>query len=217
MDKTNFWETKNNLDDSKIVYQFVKPYHGNRQIDFGNTISLHLLDLLVHYGVDINNHINSTSFYYESEENKGLTLFINVNLKDGKVSKSYIRSKIGILKKVQDTPIHVEVIGKGSSYPFLHYNITDNLDDLADGLFLFTMQVEDKRPNIEFSHSILKFESVSGNSKEVIAQAKLNGAVHVLYSDFDSMFRMQDIIEDIKAGENYKHQIALYPETAYIP
>lgn len=217
MDKTYFLEVDNVFDNNKLIYRFTQPYSGIDTEGFGRTVIKQLLDLFKYYGVDINSHISSTSFHLEDGEGNSRIYYLDVNLRNGTESKSHIRRKVGVLKKVQPSPIRITVHGKDHEYHFITYNITDQINENANGLYLFTMMVEDDRPNLEFSHSIIKFDSVEGNNKEVIAHAKANGALHFLYYDCDSEYQRQLIIEDIKNGENYKYQLTNFPETEYFP
>ncbi len=71
---------------------------------FGSTISLQLLDLFKYYGVEINFHVSKTNYRIEDGEDNSQIFFIEVSLRQGKESKSHIRSKIGVLQKYKVRP-----------------------------------------------------------------------------------------------------------------
>lgn len=217
MDKTYFLEIEDRFDDNKFCYKFTEPYDGLNIDERAYAIIKQLLDLFKYYGVDINSHISNTGYHIEDGEGNSRNIILDVNLNEGKLSKSHIRSKIGVLQKVQATPGQIDVYGKSAKYYFDVHNITEPINENASGIYLFTILMEDSRQNVEFSHSILKFDSVAGNNKEIIEFAKANGALHFLYNDCSSEHKRQEIITDIKEGENYKYQIETFPDTGYFP
>jgi len=212
MDKTYFFEVPNRFDSDKLVYCFTKRYKGENLENYAQrTIVLQFYDLLAHYGVDYNEHVSRIMVQIEGEERQSKQIILNVELNDGEKSKSYIRSRIGVLQPVQSTPKNITVYGANSEYLFVVKNITEDIPENLPGIYLFTVLVEDSRPSIAYSHSILKFDSIDGSNKEAIEFAKGNGAYNVLYCDCGSENKRQEIIEDIKNGINYKFQLEAFP------
>jgi len=212
MDKTYFLEIEDRFDDNKFCYKFTVPYNGQDIDGRAYTVIKQLLDLFKYYGVDVNRHISNTSYHIEDGEGNSRNIILDITLNEGKLSKSHIRSKIGILQKVQATPRQIDVYGRSAKYRFDIHNIAEPINENALGVYLFTIQVEDSRENVEISHSILKFESVAESNKEIIEFAKANGALHILYSNCGYEIKRQEIITDIKEGENYKYQIENFPD-----
>lgn len=217
MDKTYFLEIEDRFDDNKFCYKFTVPYNGLDIDGQAYAAIKQLLDLFKYYGVDVNRHISNTGYHIEDGEGNSRNIILDVNLNQGKLSKSHIRSKIGVLQKAQATPRQIDVYGKSAKYYFDVHNITEPINENASGIYLFTMLMEDSRQNVEFPHSILKLDSVAGSNKEIIEFAKVNGALHFLYNDCGSEHKRQEIINDIKEGENYKYQIETFPDTGYFP
>lgn len=217
MDKSYFLESEAGFEGNKICYRFTEPYKGLDIDGRAHAGIKQLLDLFDYYGVDIIRHVSKTGYHIEDGEGNSRNIILDVHLNEGKLSKSHIRSKIGILQKVQATPRQIDVYGKSAKYSFDVHNITEPINENAPGIYLFTMLMEDSRQNYEFSHSILKLDSVAGSNKEVIEFAKVNGALHFLYNYCGSEHKRKDIITDIKEGENYKYQIETFPDTEYFP
>ena len=141
---------------------------------------------------------------------------IRVNLREGEISKSHIRNKIGILQRTPTAINRIQVYGSTMEYDFNAHNIIDEVDEFNPGVYLFTILMEDNRPGFELSHCIIKFDSVGSSNKEAISFAKENGATHFLYSFINENER-EGVIEDIKNGSNYKMQLESYPEIGYLP
>jgi hypothetical protein len=116
---------------------------------------------------------------------------------------------------IPSTPLNGYIDGKSiEKYTFYCYNIDDNkINDNAPGVYLFTIM---KPVNTEIgerpSHINLSIISVEENNVEKIKTAKDKGAKYLWYLPENSEIRRQEILEDIKAGKSYQHQLATFPE-----
>lgn len=216
MDKTYFLELENKrFENDIILYKYLPDVKGMTD-GFLNTIKKHFLDLLTYYGVDINKHISFTDHYIDND-NKAV---LKLNLNHAEISRRHIIERIGILKKSEIAPYYTfGVDGNKKQYNFILLNIDFDVDQSNTGLYLFTIRLEDCRGE-HFSinknpHVILNFSIVMENVKDAIDFAKQNGALHMLYMSVSSEYRMKEIVQDIKEGENYISQLEVFPYIGY--
>ena len=220
MDKTYFLEEEV-FDDNKMVFKFTQPYKGLDTDNYPRTIIKQLLDIFKSDGVDTNKHISNTGFHFIEGEGNSRFIVLDVNINEGKLSKSHIRDKVGVLRKIIGTPgINAKGIGKarGKDNPYFFdiHNIEESISENIVGVFIFSIAVEERRQPVtyqnQYMNNILKIDAVTGNNKEYIEFAKANGALQFAYYEIHSESGMKDIINDIKEGEDYLYQIENYPE-----
>jgi len=113
--------------------------------------------------------------------------------------------------KIPETPLPIYIKGFTKEYQFSAYNIGDKIENAMPGVYIFTKTIKDNRSNIIVNaHIFISFASVKkemNNIIEIVKQAKENGAKHFLYYASYNEKDRQDVILDIKEGEDYKYHL----------
>ncbi len=106
----------------------------------------------------------------------------------------------------------IVVQGKDKEYHFLTYNIDNEVDPDVSGVYIFTVRKWDNRAAPIESDILLSFASIRYNNAEAIKSAKDNGAMFMLYRSSSTVSEWQEIISDIKAGQDYQYQLETFPD-----
>lgn len=214
MDKTFFIDTDNE-GKGKMIFKFKDLYSGNDKEKDKSFFQLRFYKLLQFYGADPNQCVTKI----DVDINDDKTVLLNVMLVDGVKSKNYIRDKIGVLKKQNTTlynPFHV--FGEGTKYDFTFYNIEDTINEKSQGIYIFTIMVENRDETAtwqtQYRQLLLRFDTILGDetNKKYIEYAKNNGALYFLYYPTGLEHETDKIISDIKNGDAYRNQLKDFPE-----
>jgi hypothetical protein len=110
---------------------------------------------------------------------------------------------------IPSSPVTAYVMGRQKKdHYFQVFNIDDKINENAPGVYMFTiLKPNDPEKSEPLSHITFSIISIQKNNVEEIEKAKEKKAKYIWYSHENSELKRQEIISDIKEGENYQYQL----------